>query len=252
MSTAPLPSAPEVLEPTRKQVELLIAEAPARPQLLGAAQDVLAPDESAAVRRFRHPAQASSYATGRILRRVALSPLVGVAPEELVFDSWCPRCGTAHGKPRLLPPHGDIDFSVSRAGAVVALAIGRVHVGLDVASSSGVPDAGVVRLAFAPDERREYAALPEEEQSRAFFACWTRKEAVLKGIGHGLAVDPSSVSVTLLELSPPRVRRLPAEFGPAHAWSLVPVVGEGWVGAVAAEGPVDVRAWDARALFERA
>ena len=41
------------------------------------------------------------------------------------------------------------------------------------------------------------------------------------------------MSVTFLEGVEPRVRRLPEEFGPPEAWSLVPLQGDDWLGETA-------------------
>ena len=119
--------------------------------------------------------------------------------------------------------------------------------GVDVERLERNVEADVARLAFAEDEQAELDARPE-----AFLACWTRKEAVLKALGHGLAVDPKSVSVTFLDGVEPRVRRLPEEFGPAEAWSLVPLARDEWLAAVAIRSGPEVEVSDAQHLLDEA
>jgi len=234
--------------PTR----VLVALAPDRPEALGRALDVLTDEERDRIARFLRPADAASFAGGRVLVRLALAPLVGASPRELVFDTWCERHSSAHGKPRLVEPTAELDFSLSRAGARLVLAVSGAPVGVDVERLDRDVEAGVARIAFAEDERAELDAVPPDARAGAFLACWTRKEAVLKALGHGLAVDPKSVSVTFLEGAEPRVRRLPDEFGPPDAWSLVPLERDEWVAAVAVRADPHVDVSDAQHLLDEA
>jgi 4'-phosphopantetheinyl transferase len=227
---------------------VLVALAPDRPEALGRALDVLTGEERERIGRFRRPADAASFAAGRALVRLALAPLVGASPRELVFDTWCEVHQSAHGKPRLVEPPADLDFSLSRAGPRLLLAVSAAPVGVDVERRDRDIEVGVARIAFADDERAEL----EDAGPAAFLACWTRKEAVLKALGHGLAVDPKGVSVTLLEGAEPRVRRLPEEFGPPDAWSLVPLERDDWLAAVAVRAEPHVEVSDAQSLLDEA
>ena len=229
--------------------EVLVAVAPDRPKELGGVLNVLSDEERGRIERFRNPADGASFAAGRALLRLALAERLGVSPRELVFDTWCARCSSPHGKPRLAGPPADLDFSLSRAGRRLVLALSGAPVGVDAERLDREADDGVAEIAFADDERAELEAVPPAGRARAFLTCWTRKEALLKGLGHGLAIDPRSVSVTFLDGVEPRVRRLPAEFGPPGAWSLVPLGGDDWTGAVAIRGSGETRVQSAQHLL---
>ena len=227
---------------------VLVALAPDRPEALGRALDVLTDEERERVGRFRRPADAASFAAGRALVRLALAERVGAAPGELVFDTWCELHSSPHGKPRLVDPTAELDFSLSRAGPRLLLAVSPAPVGVDVERRRRDVEVGVARIAFADDERAELEAAGPD----AFLACWTRKEAVLKALGHGLAVDPKSLSVTFLDGVEPRIRRLPEEYGPPETWSLVPLARDEWLAAVAVRGEPDVEVSDAQRLLDGA
>jgi 4'-phosphopantetheinyl transferase len=231
---------------------LLVARAPERPEKLGRALDVLTGEERERIGRFHRPADAASFAAGRALVRLALARLVGAAPGELVFDTWCELHSSPHGKPRLVEPATELDFSLSRAGPRLLLGISAAPVGVDVEPRDRDVEAGVARIAFADDERAELDAVPAGRRAGAFLACWTRKEAVLKALGHGLAVDPKSVSVTFLDGVEPRIRRLPEDFGPPEAWSLVPLARDEWLAAVAVRSGPEVELADAQHLLDDA
>ena len=228
--------------------QVLVALAPDRPEALGRALDVLTDEERERVGRFRRAADAASFAAGRALVRLALAERVEVSPGDLVFDTWCKLHASPHGKPRLIEPAAELDFSLSRAGPRLLLGISAAPVGVDVEPRDRDVEVGVARIAFADDERAELVDAGRD----AFLACWTRKEAVLKALGHGLTVNPKSVSVTFLEDVEPRIRRLPEEFGPPEAWSLVPLERDEWLAAVAVRAGPEVELSDAQHLLDEA
>jgi 4'-phosphopantetheinyl transferase len=150
-------------------------------------------------------------------------------------------CLNAHGKPGLASGSGtaDLRFNLSHSHglALFALTLGR-EVGVDVELVR--PTLREARLAerfFSPQEVAALRALPESAQREAFFHCWTRKEAYIKAQGEGLSIDLASFAVSL---APNHFAHLPiiGNDGPeAGRWWLRALVpGDGYVGAVAAEG----------------
>jgi 4'-phosphopantetheinyl transferase len=127
---------------------------------------------------------------GHVALRLVLGELTGTAPECLRFERRCGHCGGAgHGKPGLAGS-SELDFSVSHSGglALIAVARGR-QVGADVERVRARTDVlAIARGSLSARERRTIES-PETDQERraAFFRCWTRKEAYLKGLGTGLA-----------------------------------------------------------------
>ena len=74
------------------------------------------------------------------------------------------------------------------------------------------------------------------DRDRAFLSFWTRKEALLKAAGVGLAVDPREIEMSAPGV-PARVLHVPAEFGLASDWSVSDVELPGFAAAVAVKGP---------------
>lgn len=92
----------------------------------------------------------------------------------------------------------DLDFApayVSRSGSsgVTACAVSEsLPVGVDVERvDENAVSAELLELTLHPGE---WATAPDD-LPRCFFDLWTRKEAALKAIGTGLAVDPRSIQV---------------------------------------------------------
>jgi 4'-phosphopantetheinyl transferase len=189
-----------------------------------ARSDALSPDERRHADAYRRDEDRRRYVAARQALREALATYAGVAPAEVAFSTRCARCGSAdHGKPALASPDGThLRFSASRSGevALVALARGR-EIGVDVERVDPAFDhREVASRFFAPSER---VGLDAE----AFFAAWTRKEALLKLSGLGLAGDLAADA-------------------PPGAWVVPLDAGAGYAAALAAEGTpcrVLVRPW---------
>ncbi|WP_067456973.1 4'-phosphopantetheinyl transferase family protein [Actinomadura macra] len=147
--------------------------------------------------RFQRPEDKARFVTGRFLARTVLADVTGLPVRDIGFTTDCPHCGASHGKPRL-PGHA-VDFSLSHSGDRVVLVVAEgAEVGVDVERESDRDVDRLAEMVLAEAERDVLAALPPDERRRGFHAYWTRKEAVLKATGHGLAAP-----MTALHVSPP-------------------------------------------------
>ncbi|SHG43492.1 4'-phosphopantetheinyl transferase family protein [Streptoalloteichus hindustanus] len=156
--------------------------------------------------RFLREADRWRYVAGHALIRLVLAPLVGRRPAELAFSTVCRHCGAGHGKPRLTPESG-LDFSLSHSGDRVVLAVARgVELGVDVEELSRRTEPELAEHVLSPAELSALDALPEDRRHAGFFTYWTRKEAVLKATGHGLAIATRAVELSA-PTEPPRLVR---------------------------------------------
>jgi len=164
--------------------------------------------------------------------RIALGMYLDRPPESLVF-----ALGPG-GKPELAgPAPPDVHFSLSRSGDRCVIAVSAAGpVGIDLEEVREMPELeGIVRSRFAPDEAAEILALSGEQRLRAFYRCWTRKEAYLKATGAGIGGD----SLQRVEVSTGSVAALRAAPGAvAGEWSLLDLdLGEGFASALATRHP---------------
>jgi 4'-phosphopantetheinyl transferase len=127
-------------------------------------------------------------------------------------------CFTANdtGKPYL--EGGGLQFNLSHSQSVGLLAVAAdFEVGVDVETIRDTVDfADIARHFFAPGEVAQLFALPPDQQLRAFFTCWTRKEAYMKANGLGLYMPLDAFEVSVQPASSPRLHRLP----PVEDWQL--------------------------------
>jgi 4'-phosphopantetheinyl transferase len=129
----------------------------------------------------------------RILLRAALRAELG---RQLGVPAAEVPLAAGPGRPRwAAEPGPDLDMSCSASGSVGLVAVVRgARVGVDVQQC--LPeDLGAARAEgwLADDEYDLLARLPEQDRSVALARCWAAKEAVLKGRGVGLLIDPATV-----------------------------------------------------------
>ncbi len=104
---------------------------------------------------------------------------------------------------------------------------------------------GLANRFFARQEVEILRALPVDQRLEAFLRCWTRKEAILKATGTGLAFPLDRVVVTLRPDEPARVVAFGDDPGAGSVWWLEGLEpGAGYLGAIASPGgPLEVCRW---------
>jgi 4'-phosphopantetheinyl transferase len=95
------------------------------------------------------------------------------------------------------------------------------EVGVDVEVIRPVPEmADLVERYFSASERNAFASLAPGLQLKAFFSCWTRKEAFVKASGEGLAIPLDQFDVSLDPTLPARLIGARGVSGHALDWDL--------------------------------
>ena len=146
-------------------------------------------------------AQAQRFATADLKRkyvashgnvRHVLGRYLGVSPGEVRLFVG------SHGKPSLHAAHASsLRFNLSHSGekCLLALTLNR-EVGVDVERVRPLEDwREIAHRFFSNRETARLAELPAHLSEQAFFATWSRKEAYIKALGLGLALDLSSFEV---------------------------------------------------------
>ncbi len=191
--------------------------------------DLLSPHEIRRADQFLDPAKRGQFIGCRSILRTILAAYLELAPSEVAITT-----GT-HGKPELDPTMGGprlLYFNASHSEGLFLLAVCTTHeLGVDCEMvRQDTPVLDMARLAFTMSEREELSTLPVHLQSRAFYRCWTRKEAYLKGCGRGFSLPSNSFEVGVLRDSPITVKA--AEAG--QLWHLHDLeVPQGYLAALA-------------------
>jgi 4'-phosphopantetheinyl transferase len=198
--------------------------------------DLLSDEERAQARRFAFALHRERFIRARAFVRGVLGHYLRRAPRLLAFGR------NRYGKPCLLDNDLDLQFNVSHSGdRVVCIVTEADAVGIDIERLRPIDEAEAIAARFFSSvEQRALATVSRADRARAFLACWTRKEALIKARGQGLAcaldafdVSPASTSGNAL---------LADRSGATADWWIRNVnVGRGWVCAAAIRGALGQR-----------
>ena len=217
------------------------------------AVQVLACREQTRYASYRAPGEQRRFLAAAVLLRVVLGRHLGVPPAAVPIERACGSCGRPHGRARLADGVADLEVSVSHSGEQVAVAVTRgARIGVDV--EQVMPDldvAGIGALALTDREEGQLRELEPGRRPAAFIAMWTRKEAVLKALGTGLATPMRELELTGPN-DPPQVLSWPPSVprpATAHLRALAPA--DGHLAHLAVFGPLDtVRELDGTTAFD--
>jgi 4'-phosphopantetheinyl transferase len=182
------PTATTVVTPGATVVLLHVPPVPATDDIA-----LLTDTEQARAARFAFVRDQSAFVTTRAALRRALGDALACAPTAVAIVS------ASGGRPALHDSHGSpLDFNVSHSGAVAAIALsytGRVGVDVEVHDAQrGLRE--LVPTVMGVNERAMLDALGDAASfCDAFYGCWTRKEAIVKGIGTGISADLTAIDV---------------------------------------------------------
>jgi 4'-phosphopantetheinyl transferase len=190
---------------------------------------LLTADEYRRADRFFRAADAARFVIVRATLRSLLSRYLGMEPADIVLGEG------PNGKPRVT----GIEFNVSHSEHVGLIAIGRKPVGVDVERIRDDLDATrLARRTFAPPEVAVLDALKPDARRRAFFTCWVRKEAWVKGTGKGLGCPLDAFVVSVDPEHPPSLLASTCSGDDITEWTLHDLApGPTYAGALVVRAP---------------
>lgn len=158
-------------------------------------EQCLSDDETSRAARYVFAKDRDQFVLCRGLLRQFLGSYLGVDPGDILFGAQ------DVGKPTLAGRFGDsrIQFNISHSNQVALFGFTcDRQIGVDVEMlRSDVDVRGLADRFFSIQEREELSKVSNDLAHRAFFSCWTRKEAYVKAVGSGLQLPLDSFSVSL-------------------------------------------------------
>lgn len=195
-------------------------------------RELLSEEERIRADKFRFEKHARNYIFAHASLRSILSGYTRIAARDLRFVD------SKQGKPRLAQSATDFRFNMSHASnwALVGVTRGR-EIGVDIeAIRQDVEFDKLAERFFSQQEREALRSFSPEHKARAFFRCWTCKEAFLKAQGVGLSRNLDSFDVDLSS-GPARLLATRPDASEAERWRLFELEGPpGYAAAVAVEG----------------
>jgi 4'-phosphopantetheinyl transferase len=222
-------------------VDVVVCRLDLGPAAVDVLARLLAPDEAERARRLRSETTRRAHVVAHGRLRQLLAAVLDRAPGTVGLTA------TAGGKPELAGENAErVRFSLAHSGSLMLCALTRDDaVGVDVEEiREDVEVAEIAERFFAAEEARTLLALAPAPRRAAFFACWTRKEAVLKATGDGLARALDSFVVSV-QPEAAAVLAAGGNLGHPEEWSLLPVeLPPGYAGAAAVRRPgASLRIW---------
>src|SRR5437588_6651734 len=204
---------------------------------------LLSAEEQERAERFRFEKDQIQYTAGRAFLRTIVSRYLQVPPQELRFRY------NGYGKPYLADEFASskLQFNLahSRGLALYAVAL-NIEVGVDIERIR--PEFATSEIAqrfFAPEEVKVLLALDPAILKSAFFDCWTRKEAFIKGRGIGLSLALDQFVVAFGPGVTPELLSAGNDSQASREWTIRNLSpAQDYAGAVAAQSPnIELRLW---------
>lgn len=169
------------------------------------------------IRCLRSDKDQRSVAAARAAGPMLLSQRLDCPAQDITFIR------DERGKPRLDPRRygaiaKQLHFSISHARELVAVAIGRSRIGIDVEAVREFPDLmQVASMQFAPEMIYDImTAEANTEKVVLFFRFWTLGEAFIKATGEGIAQGLQSFAFSAH--GSPALTRVDELWGPRDRW----------------------------------
>ena len=206
--------------------------------------EMLSDDERSRAQRFAFQRHRKRFITSHGLLRIILSRYLEMEPRQLSFSY-----GT-HGKPELIQERkGDeIRFNMSHSQELALYAFTRRRaVGIDLELIK--PNLACDEIAeqfFSTREVYVLRSLPHPVQRKAFFKCWTHKEAYIKAAGKGLSIPLDQFEVSFAPGEPAKLLKTEWDAEEASRWFLQTLnIGSDYAAALAVEGgAIPIRCFD--------
>lgn len=184
---------------------------------------VLSEQEKQRSSRFHLAHHSRQYIAAHGMLRSILGEYLEIDPKALTFSV------NQYGKPYLCSDqkNSSLLFNLSHSHNLCILGVSSgLEIGIDIEYVNR--DIDVLEIAdrcFSRREIEKLGSLHGDLQRRAFYRCWTRKEAYLKGKGKGLFMDLRRVEVSMLPAEPAAVvssNDSPEDAGRWHLFDIEP------------------------------
>lgn len=161
--------------------------------------DILAEAEKKHLSLFKFEKDRFRYGITHCMKRWILASYLNEKPERLVFVR------ERNGKPAIFPQQNwlNLQFNISHSNQLILLGVTvEDPIGIDIEyHADNIFIETLSEFILSPLERCFFSKLAsQQEKKKAFFRCWTRKEAYLKAEGSGLTDLLTKISVDLNEL----------------------------------------------------
>jgi len=196
---------------------------------------LLSKSEKSRAARFHFEQDRNRYIAAHGILRQILGRYLNIPAQEMQF-----KYGD-YGKPELDAVHADneITFNMSHSSGTALYGFTRnCPIGVDIERIKEVPDMDAVAgQFFSANETDNFNKLAQAKKIRAFYRCWTVKEAFVKAVGQGLHFPMDCIDICIDPDKSVRLIQVGGDAKEASQWWIKELIpGNGIAGAVAARG----------------
>ncbi len=178
-------------------------------------------EEKRRLKSFKFKKDRLRYRMTHYMKRLVIANYLNELPEKLNFTLG------NQGKPAISAQQNwlNLQFNISHSHQIILMGVTLEDpIGIDTeyhAEDFSVESLG--EIIFSPYEKQFFLKLTCQEKKKAFFRCWTRKEAYLKAKGCGIINYLAKISVDMNELPVKNWLRVPIEEKTDIIWKLFPL-----------------------------
>ncbi len=190
---------------------------------------ILSTDEQEKAQRFRFQKDKNCSIIARAILRELLAEYLEIDSKKIEFKY------TEKGKPYLTLPK-NIYFNISHSKDCIALAFSKTPIlGVDIEyTEHPIEVLSVASSFFSETENQILKNLPLEQHQKAFYTCWTRKEAFIKATGDGLSFPLKEFSVSFQKNTYPQLLETLWDINEKKRWTLEAFIPfKNYIGAIA-------------------
>jgi 4'-phosphopantetheinyl transferase len=236
-------TAPGVVEAQSNEVHVWRAFPDVLASCLEGLIQILSDDERERAARFYFERDRSRFIVTRAFLRILIGRYLQKAPCEIQFIYG------SNGKPFVAgEKQAPLRFNLSHSHGLALYAVTRGReIGVDLECINETMNVeAIAERFFSAHEVAALKSLPQYDKQRAFFACWTRKEAYIKARGERLSVSLGGFTVSLKPAEPPALLNVQNDSEESSRWSFLAIDPDpGYVAAVAVEGRSPLlRCWE--------
>ncbi len=156
---------------------------------------ILSKTEKIRAKSFVFPEHQNRFIIVHGILRNLLADYLHAKPEDLSFTT------NKFGKPDSRLRGNDreqVHFNISHSRDLILFAFAKNHnIGVDIEFINKDINLDIAERFFSAHEAQALLKMPAAQQPRAFFNCWTRKEAFIKAIGKGLSFPLNKFDVDI-------------------------------------------------------
>lgn len=196
-------------------VSLLLPE-----EILESLSSILDENEKSKAAGFKFENDKRKYIAAHGALRQILAGYLNCEPRTTVFNH------NRYGKPFIKENRNRIEFNLTHSKERALIAVTRdKRVGVDLEYRRSEMDfKGIAQQYFSAPENQALQSLPANSRNKAFFDCWTRKEAFIKATGKGFSQSLKKFDVSVEPGKPARLLSVNSSGVEAAGWQMFDLV----------------------------